>query len=92
MQATSPPRSEARQEATHHSAEAYKVSTDDKFPPIELVNRPHVPTEQAAYYLNRRPQTLREWAMTGKVIQPRRINGRLAWPVACIKAVLGIGQ
>lgn len=79
------------QAATLHSTEARKA-TDGKFPPIELVNRPHVPTEQAAYYLNRRPQTLREWAMTGKVVQPLRINGRLAWPVARIKAVLGVGQ
>lgn len=60
------------------------------FPPLELVSRPTVPTDQAAYYLDRRPQTLREWAMTGKVIQPLRVNGRLAWPVAGIKAILGV--
>jgi hypothetical protein len=61
----------------------------EQFPPLEQVTRPHVPTQQAAYYLNRRPQTLREWAMTGKVIVPHRINGRLAWPVAEIKRVVG---
>ncbi len=60
------------------------------FPPLDQVTRPHVPTEQAAYYLNRRPQTLRGWAMTGHVIQPLRFNGRLAWPVAEIKRVLGV--
>lgn len=60
------------------------------FPPLDQVTRPHVPTEQAAYYLNRRPQTLRGWAMTGRVIQPLRFNGRLAWPVAEIKRVLGV--
>ena len=60
------------------------------FPPLETVNRPTVPTDQAAYYLNRQPQTLRSWASlqpTG-VIRPIRINGRLAWNVAEIKALL----
>lgn len=78
------------QTATLHSSEARQGATAEKFPPLEQVTRPHVPTEQAAYYLNRRPQTLREWAMTGKVIQPHRVNGRLAWPVDGIKQVLGV--
>lgn len=67
----------------------HRTPSHQKFPPLELVNRPTVPTDQAAYYLNRKPQTLREWAMTGKVVQPLRLNGRLAWPVAGIRAVLG---
>jgi hypothetical protein len=60
------------------------------FPPLDQITRPTVDTAAAAYYLNRKPQTLREWAMTGKVIQPHRVNGRLAWPVAAIRAVLGV--
>ncbi len=60
------------------------------FPPLEQETRPAVTTEQAAYYLNRRPQTLRGWAMTGKVITPTRCHGRLAWPVAEIKRILGV--
>lgn len=74
----------------HHSAEARHGASAECFPPLEQVTRSHVPTEQAAYYLSRRPQTLRWWAMTGKVIQPLRINGRLAWPVAGIKALIGL--
>jgi len=62
----------------------------DIFPPLETVTRPHVPTEQVAFYLCRQPQTLRGWAMTGKVIQPHRVNGRLYWPVAAIRTVLGV--
>lgn len=69
---------------THHT---YKPQ---QFPPLELVDRPTVSTEQAAHYLNRRPQTLREWAMTGRVIRPHRINGRLAWPVSELRRVLGV--
>ena len=77
------------QAAALHPKEAPPANTQ-VFPPLEQVTRPHVPTEQAAYYLNRRPQTLREWAMTGKVIKPLRLNGRLAWPVAAIRAALGV--
>ena len=44
--------------STHHSAETRRAATEpQRFPPLELVTRPTVPTEQAAYYLNRRPQT-----------------------------------
>lgn len=74
----------------HHTENPATQQCDIKHPPLEQVTRPTVPTEQAAYYLNRKPQTLREWAMTGKVIQPIRCNGRLAWPVSEIKRVLGV--
>jgi hypothetical protein len=63
-----------------------------QFPPLEQITRPTVPTEQAGYYLDRRPQTMRTWAMrdgTGP-IRPIRINGRLAWPVAELRRVLGV--
>lgn len=62
-----------------------------EFPPLESVTRPAVETEAAAYYLNRRPQTLRSWACKEDgPIRPRRINGRLAWPVSEIKRALGV--
>lgn len=62
------------------------------FPPLELEKRPAVPTEQAAHYLNRRPQTLRCWAVRDGAgpIRPLRINGRLAWPVSEIRRLLGV--
>lgn len=67
--------------------------TLNQFPPFEQVTRPTLPTEEAAYYLNRRPQTLRCWAMRQDgLIRPIRINGRLAWPVAEIKALLNGGN
>lgn len=59
------------------------------YPPLEQVNRPTVPTDAAAYYLNRQPQTLRAWAcLENGAIRPVRISGRLAWPVAEIKRLL----
>ena len=59
------------------------------FTPLEQVSRPTVPTADAAHYLNRQPQTLRAWASleTGP-LRPVRICGRLAWPVAAIRALL----
>lgn len=58
------------------------------FPSLDQVNRPTVSTEQAAYFLNRKPQTLRAWAcMENGPIRPIRINGRLAWPVDEIRAL-----
>ena len=78
-------------EATHHSASARRAAVNDQFPPLELVNRPTVPTPQAAYYLNRAQQTLRIWACREDgPIRPVRVNGRLAWNVAAIKRVLGV--
>jgi hypothetical protein len=32
------------------------------YPSLEEVTRPNLKTEEAAHYLNRRPQTLRAWA------------------------------
>lgn len=63
------------------------------FPPLEQVTRPTVPTDAAAYYLNRQPQTLRAWAcLENGALRPVRISGRLAWPVAAIRALLSGGQ
>lgn len=80
------------QTATIHSATARRGATEPQsFPPLELVNRPTVPTEQAAHYLNRRPQTLRAWAcLENGPLRPHRVMGRLAWSVAEIRAVLGV--
>lgn len=61
-----------------------------QFTKLELLTRPTVTTEEAAHYLNRKPQTLRSWAsaLPAGVPRPIRINGRLAWRVADIRALL----
>lgn len=81
------------QTALHSARTGRAVSEPQQFPPLELENRPTVTTEAAAHYLNRRPQTLRGWACAETYpdgLRPVRINGRLAWPVDGIKAVLGV--
>lgn len=62
-----------------------------RFTPLREVTSDVVPTAPAAYYLNRAPQTLRLWASGNRnaPIQPRRINGRLAWDVAQIRTLVG---
>lgn len=78
--------------ATLHSMEARQGAQADRFPPLHLETRPAVDTAAAAHYLSRRPQTLRGWAMkdgTGP-LRPLRINGRLAWKTADIRALLGV--
>jgi len=63
------------------------------YPPIENETRSHVETARAAYWLNRKSQTLRSWASKENgPIRPIRINGRLAWSVADIKRLLNGGQ
>ena len=46
-------------------------------------------TEEAAAAVNRKPQTLRKWAcLENGPIRPIRINGRLAWRVSDLKALM----
>lgn len=62
----------------------------------ELTHLQHEPraalsTTEAARHLGRQPQTLRKWACNEDgPIRPLRINGRLAWPVAELRRVLGV--
>jgi hypothetical protein len=78
--------------ATHRGAEAREGVTGPTFVSLDRETRAAVDTATAAYHLNRQPQTLRGWAMrdgTGP-LRPLRINGRLAWPVADLRRVLGV--
>ncbi|WP_153116258.1 MerR family transcriptional regulator [Rhodocyclus tenuis] len=58
--------------------------------PLARADLPAVlPTTEAAPVINRSPQTLRKWACTRTgPIRPVRINGRLAWRVADLLALL----
>lgn len=63
-----------------------------KTQPLSLDCEPRtaLPTAEAAFHLNRAQQTLRLWAcLENGPLRPIRVNGRLAWPVADIKRLLG---
>ena len=81
MSTTTQPSTETRQQA----AQLYI--------PLAQEQRTHVDTNAAAYYLNRKPQTLRGWHCHGDFptdgLRPLVLNGRLAWRVAAIKAAMG---
>lgn len=62
-------------------------------PSDAALQRPGIPatltTAEAAKALNRKPRTLNKWATTKRgPVQPVRINGRLAWPLDQITALL----
>ncbi|WP_081611868.1 hypothetical protein [Janthinobacterium sp. CG3] len=60
------------------------------FPALDAETRSHVDTACAAYWMNRRPQTLRAWAcLENGPIRPIRMHGRLAWCVSDIRQVMG---
>ena len=62
-----------------------------QFPPLDRETRSAVDTETAAYHLSREPQTLRVWACRDNgPIRPLRVHGRLAWPTADIRRLLGV--
>lgn len=68
------------------------VSED--FPALAAVanGRDTLPTAEAAPAINRAPQTLRKWAcLENGPIRPIRINGRLAWRVDDLQALLNGG-
>jgi len=76
---------------TVHCIEARQQATAPTFTPLALKTRPAVDTAAAAHYLSRRPQTLRGWAcLENGPLRPIRICGRLAWPVADIRRLLGV--
>lgn len=59
--------------------------------PLDCEARSVLTTTEAAAHLNRACQTLRIWACRENgPIRPIRVNGRLAWPVADIRRVLGL--
>lgn len=67
-----------------------RINITQEFPPLEVVTSPTVPTKAAAHYVNRKDQTMRSWAcLENGPLRPIRINGRLAWSVAEIRALLG---
>ncbi len=61
------------------------------FPELAAVakGRDTLPTHDAAVAINRSDQTMRKWAcLENGPIRPVRINGRLAWKVSDLQALL----
>lgn len=79
--------------ATRSATTQAAQNSTGQFLPLEQVTRPNLKTEEAAFYLNRRPQTLRAWACLETFpagLRCKRIGGLLAWPTAEVKALAGV--
>ena len=62
------------------------------FPSLGHETREVVPTDCAAFHLNRRPQTLRGWAcLDNGPIRPVRILARLGWRTDDIRRLVSGG-
>lgn len=73
--------------------EKAKQGAPPDFVPLHLETRTHVSTAVLCRHLNRKQQTARGWASAETYppgLKPLRVMGRLAWPVAGIRAVLGV--
>lgn len=63
------------------------------YPPLELVTKPNLTTAELAFYSNMRPQSWRVKACydtTPEGLRPLRVCGKLAWPTAGAKKLLGV--
>ena len=83
--------------ATHHGADAppRAIAAPADFVPLHLETRTHVSTAVLCRHMNRKEQTARGWASAETFpegLRPLRVMGRLAWPVAGIRKVLGVAQ
>lgn len=59
--------------------------------PLIEETRSALPTQEAAWHLSRAEQTLRVWACNESgPIRPIRLHGRLLWPVADLRRLLGL--
>lgn len=63
------------------------------FVPLHIEGRTHVSTAVMCHHLGRQQQTARGWASAEthpEGLRPIRVMGRLAWPVAGIRKLLGV--
>ncbi|MGV1046356.1 hypothetical protein [Limnohabitans sp.] len=63
------------------------------FPPLETVTKPNLTTAELAFYSNMAEQTWRVKACYDTApegLRPLRVCGKLAWPTAGAKKLLGV--
>lgn len=64
-----------------------------QYPPLETVTKPNLTTAEIAYYSDMAEQTWRAKACYDTApegLKPLRVCGRLAWPTAGVKKLLGV--
>ena len=77
----------------HAESPATTMRSECLHGPLEQITRPVLTTAEAAYYLNRKQQTLRIWACREcGPIRPIRVHGRLGWRLSDVRRCLGVEQ
>lgn len=67
------------------------MKATEKLVSLAEETRAALPTDEAARHLGRSPKTLLCWSTEDRgPIRPMRIGGRLAWPVADLRRLLGV--
>jgi hypothetical protein len=70
-----------------------KHQAQQQFPALETVNKPNLTTAELAFYSNMAAQTWRIKACYDTApdgLRPLRVCGKLAWPTAGAKKLLGV--
>lgn len=70
-----------------------RTDTATKYPPLEAVTRPYVPTPDAAYYLAYANQTMRMHFSNGCYdprLSPIKVGRRIMWKTAGLREILGV--
>lgn len=70
-----------------------EAKSPQHYPPLEQVTKPNLTTAELAFYSNMAEQTWRVKACYDTApegLRPRRVCGRLAWPTAGAKKLLGV--
>lgn len=69
------------------------MQTEAQHTALVRETRTVIDTNEAAFHLGRKPQTLRKWAVyESGPLRPVRIMGRLAWNVADIMRIVSEGS
>jgi hypothetical protein len=69
------------------------MQTETHYTALVRETRTVIDTNEAAFHLGRKPQTLRKWAChEDGPLRPVRIMGRLAWNVADIMRIVSEGS
>lgn len=75
------------------STDSKPAAKEKKFPPLEQVTKPNLETSEFAHYSNVRAQTWRVKHCRGTLpdgLTPIKVCGKLAWPTAEVKKLLGV--
>ena len=89
LQATASDSAQAAKEA------AGTAHPNAPYPPLATVTKPNLTTAEIAYYANQAQQTWRIHACRETFppgLRPIRIGGRLNWPTAGAKKLIGVAQ